>query len=170
MKKTNNKGYMLIETLIVSTFVAGILLFLFIQFSNLNKNYNDAFKYNTVDGLYALEDIKNYILQDISAYNKIKENISINDYIDIIDCSLFTNKKFCEELVNLENIEIIYVTNNYFKSDINVSTSPSISTNFLNTEEDFNIFIDKINPSGDEEYRLIAKFKNNTFATIRFGE
>ena len=37
-------------------------------------------------------------------------------------------------------------------------------------DEDLNLFINKINPSDNQKYRLIAKFNNNTFATIRFGE
>ena len=49
MNKINNKGFVLAETLIVTSFVAGVLLYLFIQFSNLNKNYNNSFKYNTIE-------------------------------------------------------------------------------------------------------------------------
>ena len=49
-------------------------------------------------------------------------------------------------------------------------------------DEDLNDFIKKIQPKGNEKYRLIARFKHktemneneiferNTFATIRFGD
>ena len=60
MKKNSNKGFVLAETLIVTTFVAGILFFMFVQFTSLSKNYNDSYKYNTVEDLYALRNIRDY--------------------------------------------------------------------------------------------------------------
>ena len=42
--------------------------------------------------------------------------------------------------------------------------------NFTIEDENLKNFIDKINPGDNQKYRLIAKFNNNTFATIRFGE
>ena len=74
MKKLNSSGFMLAETLIVTTFVAGILIFLFIQFTNLGKAYDDSYIYNTTEGLYALEDIKKYINTDLDLLLYIEEN------------------------------------------------------------------------------------------------
>ena len=61
MKKIDKRGFALIETLIVSIVVAGILTYIFIQFSTLKRNYNISFKYDTVDVLFSLQDIENYI-------------------------------------------------------------------------------------------------------------
>ena len=157
MKKKNNKGFMLAETLIVTTFVAGVLIFLFIQFSSLSSSYNEYYNYNTTENMYALEDIKDYIMSDTNIYNKIKDNISASTYMNISSCEDFTNKDYCKKLLQLENIKELYVMANKF----NIQKL---------SDEDMNSFIKKISTEENETYRLIAKFNNNSLATIRFGK
>lgn len=159
MKKMNNKGFILAETLIVTTFVAGILIFIFIQFTSVSQTYEDSYKYNTVEDLYALEDIKNYILSDIGAIKFIDESINPDKIIYITNCSIFTNEDYCKKIFELEEIEQIIVSNNYFEPN-NISVS----------DEEFSSFIKKIKGTEKQKYRLIASFKNHTYATLRFGE
>lgn len=159
MKKLNNKGFMLAETLIVSTFVAGVLIFLFIQFTNLGKAYDDSYIYNTPEGLYALEDIKEYINTDLDVQLYIEQNIETMKYIDLTNCDLFTNKDYCTNLFRLENIDKIFITTNTFDKQI-----------IKDYSEDFSAFINKIVSEGNEKYRLVASFKNSTFATLRLGD
>lgn len=159
MKKISSRGFVLIETLIVTSFVAGVLIFIFTQFTTISKNYEDLFRYNTVEDLYALEDIKNYILSDPGAINSINNSINPDKVIDITNCSIFTNVDYCNKLYELSNIDKIIISNNYF--DIK-----SISVN----DEYFKTFINKIKGSGNQKYRLIASFKNSTYATLRFGD
>ena len=150
---------MLTETLVVTTFVAGVLIYLYIQFSNLNKSYEASYIYNTVEGLYALEDVKNYIESDALLLEYINTNIEDLKYVDISNCSLFTDVDYCLRLFELENIETIFITTN---------TVPHESINQY--DEEFNTFIKKINKEGKHTYRIVASFKNSTYATVRFGE
>ena len=60
--KKNSKGFMLIDTLIVSITVSAILIYLYFQFASVNDSYIKNFRYNTVPGLYAGADIKENIL------------------------------------------------------------------------------------------------------------
>ena len=159
MKKNSNNGFVLAETLIVTTFVAGILIFLFIQFSNLSKNYNDSYKYNTVEGLYSLNNIIKYIETDDTFNQNLTNLVTSNKYLDITDCSLFSNQKYCTLLFKLENIESIYIVDNYFNKNI-----------FNDSKETIKNFINKISGDGEEKYRIVAEFKDFTFATIRFGD
>lgn len=159
MKKINNKGFVLIETIIVSAFVAGILIFTFIQFTSLTSSYSDSFKYNTVEDLYAVENIKNYFLSDSSALTLLNDSINPDRVKDITDCGIFTNESYCKRLLELSNIEELIVCNNYFDEK-----------NVYVKDEGFKEFIKKIKGTGKEKYRLVAKFKDSTFATIRFGE
>ena len=155
----NNRGFMLAETLLVTTFIAGVLIYLYIQFTNLNKNYGDSYNYNTVEDLYALYDVVEFINSDEYAISYIEDNITEQKYIDISNCSLFTDGTLCKKLLNLENINEIFITTNTVpKANITDYTSGLIN------------FINKINPSGIETYRLVASFNNNTYATLRFGE
>lgn len=159
MQKQDNKGFMLAETLIVTTFVAGVLIFLFIQFTNLSKSYEESYNYNTPEALYALEDIKEYIISDTTAYTDIENNITNYTIKDITDCSIFTNQDYCLKLFSLENI-----------SNLIISTNMIYDDNFSAYDEEFLKFITKISEEGNEKYRIIAKFNNNTYATIRFGD
>lgn len=159
MKKIDNKGFVLIETIIVSSFVAGILIFIFIEFTSLSSSYSESFKYNTVENLYTTENIKNYILTDSNFLNSLYNSINPDKVIDITDCSMFTNENYCKKLFELSNVENVIVCNNYFDEK-----------NIKILDEDFKTFINKINGTGKEKYRIISKFKDSTFATIRFGE
>ena len=154
--KKNVKGFMLIETLLVTSFVAGVLIFLFIQFSNLSTAYDESYIYNTVEGLYALDDVVDYIKTDNKVINYIQENIETLNYIDITDCSLFTSTSYCNKLFELENIDKIFISKN------------NISFDITGYDDSFNSFIKKIHEESNEPYRIVAKFKNNMYATVRF--
>lgn len=150
---------MLAETLIVTVFVAGVLIYLYIQFSNLNKSYEDSYMYNTVEGLYALDDVKAYIESDVQVLEYIDTNIEELKYIDITDCSLFADIDYCVKLLELENIESIFITTNQVPYE-----------SIIQYNEEFTTFINRINKEGIEKYRIVAEFNNSTYATLRFGE
>ncbi len=152
--KKNNRGFMLVETLIVGLFVATTLIYLYIQFSNLNRSYSDSFKYNTVEGLYALKDVREYIVLN---QESIEDEIFDNNYT-LDPCSILPDEEYCRALLSKENINTIIITYNEV-SNSNIPTD--LDQNFLD-------FINKIEPVGQEEYRIIASFNNKTYATIRF--
>lgn len=157
--KKNNKGFMLAETLVVTTVVAASLIYLYIQFMNLSTKYNESYSYNTVEGLYALSDVAELIYDDTYAYNYISNNLVENKYIDISNCSLFSNEEMCKKLFEYENIKDILITTN------------TVPTSYiLDYPKSFMEFIKKIEPASIEPYRIIASFNNDTYATIRFGD
>ena len=151
---------MLAETLIVTTFVSGILIFLFIQFNNLSSAYNESYKYNTVEGLYSLRNIRDYVYNEPDIYYEIDDVVDFNEILDITDCE--KNRAFeleyCKLLFELEDIKTLIVATNSFNLE-----------NFENRDEELKMFVGKIKPTGDEKYRLIAEFNDGTFATIRMG-
>ena len=159
MKKNSSKGFMLVETLIVTIFVASILIFLLIQFTNLNNNYNKSYDYNKVEDINSLRNIIYYIENDINAMTNIQNSVIYDKYLDITNCDIFLEKKYCKKLFELENIKKVIVTTNKVKYEL-----------FEKHDEKFKIFINKINEDGDEKYRLIVYFNNSTYATVRFGD
>ncbi len=159
MKKNKNKGFMLAETLIVTTFVAGILLFTTIQFINLSNGYNENYKYNTVEAMYALNTVKNYILDDSKALDFINNNVTSTNYVNLKSCDMFTSEIHCQKLLELEGISEIIITTNKFDKD-----------KIVTYDDEFKKFISKIQKEGTQKYRLIAKFDNSVYATARFGE
>ena len=163
--KKNNSGFALAETLIVSTVVAGILVYLFIQFSTVKRSFNTSFKYNTVPDLYALEDVADYInnLDDttIDSYfiNTIDTNgyytiYKDNEYIDNTDQLTYMSSDF-KDLLEVLDIERLIV-------------SRSDTTNLATTDFKPSMvkFISRIKNNDDHQYRLIAHFNDNTFSTL----
>jgi hypothetical protein len=61
MKKINNKGFLLAESLITATFVLTVLIYLFSQFKNLMVEYKKNYQYNNVQDIYNLGSISKYI-------------------------------------------------------------------------------------------------------------
>jgi hypothetical protein len=159
MKKNLNNGFVLIETLIVTTFVSGVLVFLFIQLSTLSNNYDNSYKYNIVEDLYALRNIKNYLSSDASSLISIKTEVDEKGYVEFTDCSMFTEEKYCLKLLELENIKTIFITKNYVDESL-----------FNNYNDGLKQFIGKINGEGENKYRILAEFNNSRYATIRIGD
>lgn len=152
--KKNDRGFMLIETLLVGLFVASTLIYLYIQFSNLSRSYSDSFKYNTVEGLYALRDIREYLVLN---QDSIENEIFDNNYT-LDPCSILPDEEYCRALIEKENIDTIIIT---YNEVANSNIPGDIDQNLLD-------FINRIEPVGQEEYRIIASFNNKTYATLRF--
>lgn len=159
MKKKLSSGFMLVETLIVTTFVSGVLLFLFIQLATLNNNYDNSYKYNTIEDLYALRNIKNYISNDPSSLDIIKTHVDENGFLEITDCSMFLEINYCLKLLELSNVKTIFITQNNINKDL-----------FNSYNDGLKNFINKINGDGDNKYRILAEFNNSRYATIRIGD
>ena len=159
MKKNTSKGFMLVETLIVTIFVSSILIFLLVEFTNSNKNYQNIYQYNRVNDLYALNNIINYIKSDEVALEYINNNVSYENYINITNCNIFSEKEYCLKLLELSNINEIIITSN--------KINKTLIEKFNN---EFKVFIEKINKTGNEKFRVIAYFSDSTYATVRFGD
>lgn len=156
--KKNNYGFLLVETLVVTIFVAGVLIYMFIQFSNLKEKYNEQYNYNTVDDLYALNTIVKYIKDDEIISQYIVDNLRSKEYLDLTDCSNFLNEVYCSKLFYLEEVDQIIVLNNTQSYE-----------NIKGLKGDMLYFMSKISNEGFEKYRLVARFGDSRFATIRFG-
>jgi len=151
---------MLVETLIVATFLVTTLLFIYVQFNNINKSYDNSFRYNTVNGLYTAKNIIKYISTD--GIDRLKTAMVENDLelINITNCSneYFTESNYCSILINSSNIKTVLFTRE------NLSSLKDKTTNLDQTMVDF---IEYINYEETLGYRVIIEFNDNTFATLK---
>lgn len=160
----NNKGFILAESLIVSTFVLGTLVFLYVQFSNVNKKYDTSFRYNTIEGLYATNHMKTYLMA--SGYNNMVQYLTTNHlpYIDFTSCSTeyVTENSHCQNLVNVLQIkQILFTKENFTDLKNNITNDSNLSEGMKN-------FIQATASSLEEErYRLWVEFQDNTYASIK---
>ena len=157
MKKS--RGFALVETLIVSTIIATILIYVFVQFNALQSEYNESFKYNDVDDLYKLDSIKSYINSlDNTAKTNIITKITSDDIIIMAnEDDTYTNITYLDNQVDLLTnlgIKTLILT----KADINNVDIGDLSKNIKD-------MIKKIDNKSDN-YRIIAEFNNGNAATI----
>lgn len=160
MKKINNKGFMLVETLICATFIVGTLTVIYVQFQNINQSYEVSFKYNTVNNLYLTDQARTYIEQN--GVDNLKNALATNDFIDITSCPVeyLQETNYCQELFTTLNIKQIIFTKHDFKTKLdNLSNADSISP-------DFKDFIKNIKLIDDGDV-IYVEFNDNTYAFLK---
>lgn len=157
MKKSDNRGFMLAETLIVASFISITLIYLFVQFRNINNNYSTSIMYNNVNGMYINNEIKKFISQ----YNM--ENISMQiaysdkGYYDLVSCdaSIFNDSSYCIEFFSRLNIK---------KSIYTFESIDVVSSDFT---DEFNKYLNSIRVPNSTMYVIATEFNDGSFASIK---
>lgn len=175
--KKNEKGFTLLETLIVSTVVVGTLIYLFTQINNVKTNYDISFRYNTIPGLFSAKNVVEY-LKD-SGYSRLITTLdnSANDYVVIESNSDLDkgNNDYYEKLKDETNIKKIL----FVKDDITVlkekikacyDNITDNNTAICSEEEEMKKFIRNLSTdSFQNTYRIIIEYNDLTFASIEIG-
>jgi len=169
----NNKGFMLLETLIVSTIILSTLIFLFVQFSNIKTSYEISFTHNTIPGIYIAKELSDFLVtsgNNTKLDTKLKnvENgfINITTHTDIT----YGEVQFYEKMIeNMKIKQIIYTSNENLATLKSYLNSDKVNKNvFTESFKNF-IFKIKVNENNQSYNRLIIMFKDNTFASIVIG-
>lgn len=138
--KKNNKGFMLVEVIIVTVIVATIMTSLYVAFVRVYKVYDIKDKYSNVDGIYALNMIMDYYVDNITINNIIndsKDNI-INLKNNTSYCSIVNNINYCDNInkvIEKYNINSLYVINIDKLNDLK-------NQNISNTFKDYLSYLD----------------------------
>ncbi len=137
MKKINNKGFALVETLIVSVFVLGIFTLIYTNFYPLIGEYEKRENYDAIESVYKTNVIKRFI-----EYNNIKFNITTTNPVIIFQSSesfcnsssmVGSQKTNCQLLMNKLRVSEILVatydiTNVKYKIDNNNNCSEGMES------------------------------------------
>lgn len=171
MKKLDSKGFLLTELLVTATLVSTVLIFLYTQFYTIKRSYDTSFKYNTVNGLYALSNVRSF-LEENDIYILI-QGLNTTSYIDLKNDNLQTaNTTYFNELMTGLNIKYLIFTNQNIDNLINQINNGTALNSDTNEYEDLKKFIKRIdfdNKDTSNNYRIIAEFNDNTFASILVG-
>lgn len=160
--KKNSKGFMLIDTLIVSITVSAILIYLYFQFASVNDSYIKNFKYNTVPGLYAGADLKENILYN--GKSNIYTDVAANSFVDLSSCpaTYYNNTTYCQALYKALDVKKVLVT----KSNLNdIKNLMKQTTNVNNYDETLRELISK-SPDSATGYQIIIEFNNGDAAIV----
>lgn len=171
MKKLDSKGFLLTELLVTATLVSTVLIFLYTQFYTIKRSYDTSFKYNTVNGLYALSNVRSF-LEENDIYI-LTQGLNTTSYIDLKNNNLQTaNTTYFNELMTGLNIKYLIFTNQNIDNLINQINNGTALNSDTNEYEDLKKFIKRINFDNKDtsnNYRIIAEFNDNTFASILVG-
>ena len=161
MKKNNKNGFILAETIAVSTVVLTSLVILYTQFVTINNSYSTSFKYNGINELFLTNNIREYIKEDGLDY--LIKSLNTNSYIDFTDCSneYFIEYIYCKTLLDTSSVKTILFTNE------NVDDLKK-QTNIFNSK--LSSFIQSINTSTGNGYRIIVEFENDNYATLKIDK
>lgn len=157
MKKLNNKGFMLVEILVVSVFISTVLVVLFVQFKKINKSYEVSFNYNTVDGLYLLDNVKRKIgsQSQIDNYTaEINDTKKYKDFYSTLCPSLTYECNMIKEM----GIQKLYLARKDAKDDMLNDKSLTITFKDYLKYMSFKVY--------NSDYFLIAEFSNGTYASV----
>lgn len=146
------KGFALLETLIVISFLAVSLLLLYNTFIDVRRNAKKNYLYDDVANIYKTYYIKEYL-----------EKNGLSDYFNNKDIQkvVINNDGFNELITNL-NVTNIYLV----KYDLK-----EYNENLYSLE--FNDYFDNLAIDEDYDYRLIIEYKidnNSFFANIGLGD
>lgn len=162
MKKLNNRGFALAETLVVAVFVVTIFAVIFTHFFPLMAEYEKREVYDDVDGVYAAYFMKVVVENGVD----VSSITGDSPFIKMLNCDTVTVEKanvknICQMMFDKYNIDTVYITKynlTDFKKYITETESdedPDLEDylNFLPyySKEDNNIY--------ESNYRVILKFK-----------
>lgn len=166
MKKINNKGFMLLETLVVSAFIISTLVYLYIQFANLKGSYDKSFVYDSVPELYSTKQINDFINSNYN-YNDLFTAVdrSEDSYVELYKgkCNMTyfsDHQDYCNALMDSIGAKYVILGN------ANLLDNPN---NIKNTYSNlFYHYIKKINVNiSSNAYVLVGEYDNNKFASIK---
>lgn len=142
--KKNSNGFTILETLITSTLVISTLVFLYVQFNNLERNYDDSFRFNTVNGIHKAKELSKYYQANPDKKCAYGVSICLN--------------------ANNEVYDILNIQNSYLMSDLKASKI-DFSKIQDTCDEGCKRFIKRIKTDTNDT-RLVVKYNDGTYASV----
>ena len=168
MKKNRlfgTKGFMLVETLLVSLTISGILVYMYAQFSTINNAYQKLYAYDTTDSLYRTGTLREFLL----TYTNVGTDVYYSGLTaKVLECweiafeDQYTDEQFCNGLVSSLDAKLIILT----KDNMNVSTVLSKVGASLDEKERAKVEKYLATVLKDESSRLVIFYNDGTMATV----
>jgi len=175
MKKINNSGFAIVETIVVAVFVMGICSFLFANFLPLIADYERIEDYDNIEHVYKANEVRKLILREKTSLNAlIKSSIVSNSgYLkwkegDNSICNSLSIKNFCQKLFSNDylGVDTIYITPFKLKNfKTTVKNDDSFSRSFKEYIEYLPSY-DRYSSTFDSYYRLIIVYNDGNMANI----
>lgn len=185
MKKIDTKGFVMVETIIVSVFVIGICTFLFANFLPLIGDYERIEHYDSLPSKYRVHEIRKMVLRDLDnnhtlqsiftslpakSYQRYKsyttaqgDNIvSKNELCDVLDSKNYCNRLLGESFLDVKEIVITPFKLNIVKKTIKEIDGNRALKEYVDYLPNYSNYSSRYN----NYYRFIVVFNNGEIATI----
>lgn len=151
MKKINKKGFVLVETLVVSAFVLMIFVLVFRNGLPMMEEYKKIENYDDIDSLYYANLVRNVLKRDDEDmedfyYDLMGQLSSTNspDFIDLTNCNTWPDLNLCETIklrIGITKNDKIFITH---------SDPSRIKGKVFVNDRRFNEYINYLNDRYDE--------------------
>ena len=115
--KKNNKGFMLVETIIVTVVVATIMISLYVAFNRIYGAYESKKTYMDIEPIYAIDIIKDYLIDEFL----IEDILSDADNNGIVN--VISNKEIKIELKDYQRDYLNKIIENYNITELQIIES-----------------------------------------------
>ena len=178
----NNKGFVLVESIVVAIFVLGFLTFLAVNILPLVGNYEAAINNDNVESRYEAHLIRKMLLKDnfcnSSSLLKMSSKTIYNHFVDDQICDYLENKRYCRELFSEKylNVKEILIIDSSAQ-DIKNLTKAEYSTIGTDVKE-YTEYVDTVSREMREYIKNMSTFEpldpfsypNQNRMVIRFGD
>jgi len=187
-KQFDNRGFVIVETIIVAVFIIGICTFLFANFLPLIGDYERISNYDDLDSKYKTHEIKKMILREVTDSNSnksiftnyINNNSGYHIYgsYDVTSgdktvtkyelCDNLNSVNYCNKLLGTLFIDVKEIIVASFKL-VNLKNEIKDDSKASRALKEYIDYLPKYNkyPSSyDNYYRLIVVFNNGKMANI----
>lgn len=176
MKKRNEKGFLLAESIVVGVFVLSLFTFLFVNLIPLVGEYENEEKYDNINSLYNTNLIRSMIMGDANVNSVLKltqPGGTVNAYNKFTVeqlCDSLEKKNYCKKLLNSTYLDVntVYIT--WYRTSKIKDAVKNVPANFPRAVRDYVNAMDKYTqPAGatyDKYKRIIVYYNDGTFANL----
>ena len=162
MTKLNNKGFFLAETIVVVGIVATILVLFYSQISVFYRNYERNAKYETVEAIHAVRNVKTYLEQNYVEH-PIDDLLTAETPLIDITTYDFDLIAYYDTLISNLNVKNVFFSSYNINTLITNYAAYNIDASFLDYLRTLRVKDDKINV-----YRIIVLLNNGEYASTYF--
>lgn len=108
----NNKGFMLVEVIIVTVIVATIMISLYVVFNRVYNAYDLKEKYTDIDGIYGIKAVEDYFIDNMVFNYLIKDmNESSDVYVEVKCDGYFEDNAltYCDNIFSTYKVNKLYL-------------------------------------------------------------
>ncbi len=165
----NNKGFVLVESIITAAFVLAIFVFIFLNIIPMIASYDRDKKYDSISSLYDVHLIRKMILKSENTKRVNLATLRASGYAiynkdDI--CSFVNNYNYCKKLLSREYLDVSRI----IITEYDTAKIKSRRGDFNRQMSEYIKSMPKFNNTSKETYdyerRIIVQFNSGEIANV----